>query len=268
MTTRLLGIDCQKDFCDPAGALFVPGADADMLRLADFIVKKYEEIDELDFTMDTHNYYHIAHPVYWVDSENSHPAPFTVIEAADVEIGRYKTYNPEDQEWALNYVRKLAESGRYELRIWNPHCLVGGPGANLPAPLQEAVKLWEVRRKRAATYWFKGLCPHTEQYSIVKAEVPFPNDPTTEVNWNFIKAMRSCDRLLVVGEERGHCVGSTLEDTWSYAEIKGDDIAARMTFLSDACSSIPGMEKLGDDKIAFMTDRGMKVSTTTEVFNG
>ena len=34
MRVELLAIDCQNDFCDPDGALYVPGAENDMTHLA------------------------------------------------------------------------------------------------------------------------------------------------------------------------------------------------------------------------------------------
>ncbi len=37
MDLRILIIDPQNDFCDKNGALFVPGADDDMIRLAGMI---------------------------------------------------------------------------------------------------------------------------------------------------------------------------------------------------------------------------------------
>ena len=35
MRVELLAIDCQNDFCDPGGALYVPGAENDMSQLGD-----------------------------------------------------------------------------------------------------------------------------------------------------------------------------------------------------------------------------------------
>ena len=39
MRVELLAIDCQNDFCDPGGALYVPGAEDDMTRLGTFIAR-------------------------------------------------------------------------------------------------------------------------------------------------------------------------------------------------------------------------------------
>jgi len=45
MSRCLFIIDPQVDFCSPDGALYVPGADKDMERLADFISKQSPMID-------------------------------------------------------------------------------------------------------------------------------------------------------------------------------------------------------------------------------
>ena len=39
LNIQLLIIDPQNDFCDPNGALFVPGADEDMKRLASMVMR-------------------------------------------------------------------------------------------------------------------------------------------------------------------------------------------------------------------------------------
>ena len=52
---RILIIDPQNDFCDiPGAALPVPGGDADMKRLAGFLAKAGEAIEDLVVTLDSH----------------------------------------------------------------------------------------------------------------------------------------------------------------------------------------------------------------------
>lgn len=68
--THLLIIDPQNDFCDlpearrPAGvapALPVPGADADLRRLAALIRATGDHLDEITVTLDSHQRLDIAH---------------------------------------------------------------------------------------------------------------------------------------------------------------------------------------------------------------
>ena len=71
MTTKveLLIIDPQVDFCDPkVGALYVPGAEHDMNRLAAMIRRLNNKIDDIHVTLDSHHLIHIAHPIFWKDS--------------------------------------------------------------------------------------------------------------------------------------------------------------------------------------------------------
>ena len=50
---ELLIIDPQIDFCDPArGALYVPGAEHDMRRLAQMVVRLKDKIDDIHVTLD------------------------------------------------------------------------------------------------------------------------------------------------------------------------------------------------------------------------
>ena len=110
MSVILLTIDPQVDFCNPNGALYVPGAEKDIQRLSKMIVENIPEISMINVTLDSHHFVHIAHPVWWVDKNNNHPDPFTVITVGDVEQGKWKAYNPNMQKWSLEYVTKLRDN--------------------------------------------------------------------------------------------------------------------------------------------------------------
>ena len=63
---ELLVIDPQVDFCDPArGALYVPGAEHDMARLAAMVRRLKGKLDDVHVTLDSHHFIHIAHPIFW-----------------------------------------------------------------------------------------------------------------------------------------------------------------------------------------------------------
>jgi hypothetical protein len=64
----ILGVDIQNDFTLPTGELFVKGADADVKRMADFILKNQEQISYIALTLDSHQPIHIAHQCYWKGS--------------------------------------------------------------------------------------------------------------------------------------------------------------------------------------------------------
>ncbi len=67
------------------GSLYVNGADKDMERLATMVKTHGNELKRIDVTLDSHHTVHIAHPIWWVNSKNEPPPPFTVISVEDVE---------------------------------------------------------------------------------------------------------------------------------------------------------------------------------------
>ena len=113
---------------------------------------------------------------------------------------------------ALAYVRALEAGRRYQLCIWPPHCLIGGPGHAVAPELFSALCDWEQTRLRPVYYVRKGDNIHTEHYSAIQAEVPDPADPHTQRNTALIDALRRADRLLVAGEAGSHCVAATVRD--------------------------------------------------------
>jgi nicotinamidase-related amidase len=125
MNTHLLIIDPQNDFCDPQGALFVPGADQDAARLADLINRLGNKIDDIHTTLDSHRVIDVAHPIFWINSKGEHPQPFTIISKDDVVNGVWTTTNPAWRQRAIDYVTTLETNARYPLCIWPPHCLIG-----------------------------------------------------------------------------------------------------------------------------------------------
>jgi nicotinamidase/pyrazinamidase len=121
--TELLIIDPQVDFCDPKGALYVPGAERDMERLAKMVRRTREKLDDIHVTLDSHHRIHIAHPIFWKDSRGNHPPVFTRISRTDVEQGVSTATVPGMYRRALDYLRKLETNGRVEL-IRDAHLLV------------------------------------------------------------------------------------------------------------------------------------------------
>lgn len=265
---RLLVIDPQVDFCDgPAnGALPVPGAYADMSRLAAMLDRLGGKIDDVDVTLDSHRTIDIAHPAWWVDSKGANPAPFTLIAAADVAAGVWTPRNPAWRQRSLDYVRQLEANGKYALIIWPPHCLIGSPGHAVHPELFAAMKRWEEREFGMVNFVTKGSNPFTEHYSAVAAEVPDPEDPSTLLNGDLIDALRDSDVILIAGEALSHCVKSTVEDI---ASNIGPEHVKKFVFLTDCSSPVPAVPggpdfpAIGQQFIADMVARGMKLATST-----
>ena len=106
---QLLVIDPQNDFCDlpaawqpvdaltgqrTAPALPVPGAHADMQRLAQFIRQQGGHFDDITVTLDSHQRFDIAHPGFWQTGAGADVAPFTPITAAQVRAAGFTRATP------------------------------------------------------------------------------------------------------------------------------------------------------------------------------
>lgn len=278
---NLLVIDGQNDFCDIPDdllpktvdgvtnqviplvkpALPVAGAHQDMLRLSAFINQVGSRLNDIQLTLDSHNVVDIAHPVFWVNMQGQHPAPFTLISANEVETGVWRTTNPACQQRALDYVKTLEKNARYVLIIWPEHCIIGTWGHNLHYALADAVNNWA--RKEFATPYIvtKGSNIYTEHYSAVQAEVPDSSDDSTLFNAPFVEHVKDCDVLLIAGEALSHCVANTVRDMMKSFNA---ETIKKMVILSNATSSVTGFEKLGEDFLNEFAATGGKVMSIDE----
>jgi len=260
----LLIIDPQVDFCDPAGALYVKGADKDMARLAKFIKRTVSKLNDIHVTLDSHHWVDVAHPAFWRDSKGNHPAPFTQITTSDLESSRWTPSRPSLFKRMLSYVKALDKGGRYPLMIWPPHCLIGRPGSNVYPCIADALNLFE---KELATVDFvtKGSNPYTEHYSAVQAEVPDPEDSGTMLNMRLIQTLMDADDVCVAGEAGSHCLANTIRDVAN--GFKDDSYVKKLVLLEGCYSPVPiplpdGSDlgqKMQADFIAELKGRGMKV---------
>lgn len=256
----VLIVDPQYDFCDPKGKLSVSGADKDMERVAKMITRAKKDIDEIVVTLDSHRTLHVAHPVWWKDSNGKHPAPFTLIGVDDVTGAnpKWRATNPGYQKRSVDYVKSLAANKRYALCIWPPHCLIGSDGYKVMPVLFDALCLWE-EQFAIVNYVTKGSNPFTEHYSAIQADVVDPEDNGTMLNTALISLMQKMDAIAIAGEASSHCVCNTVTDI---ANNFGEDNIRKFVYLEDACSPVPGFEDLAKNFIGKMIDRGMKVTTT------
>ena len=261
MKVHVFGIDCQNDFCNPKGNLFVAGADKDMVRFAAMIKRLSKKIDAIHMTLDSHNTLHIAHPIFWKNSSGQHPNPFTLITEEDVVKGTWQATNPDFQARALKYVKTLKANGRYVLCIWPPHCIIGTKGWAFTDEIAEAVDTWCKDRFRKVDYVTKGSNVFTEHYSAVQADVIDDSDPSTMLNTDLLKMLSEADVIAIAGEALSHCVASTITDV---ANNFGEENIKKFVLLDDATSNVGGFENLGKDFVTSMVKRGMRISKTTD----
>ena len=279
-TTHLLIIDAQNDFCDlPAShcpldpvsgaalapALPVPGAHADLQRLAAFIRSDGAAISDITVTLDSHHRIDIAHPPFWRRGDGAPVAPFTTISATQVRAGAYR---PADAAWlprVLDYLDALQAQGRYALMVWPLHCQIGSWGHGLHADVLAACSAWEDAALRTVTAVHKGDNRWTEHYSALQAEVPDAADSGTALNRPLLARLDSADTILVAGEAASHCVKATVEHLVAHLPSGRPQ---RIVLLSDAMSPVAGFEPQAAAFTAAMREHGVRSMTLAEAAGG
>lgn len=263
MTNTLLIIDPQNDFCAPEGALSVPGATEDCLRLIKMIDGLGARLNSIHVTMDTHHIFHIAHPIFWLDKNGKMPDPYTIITSESIANGEFRAAVPQYQHYAIEYVSTLEKTGKYNLCIWPPHCLIGSWGHDIYEPLSKSLINWECSLPgRIVDYTYKGSNVRTEHYSAIRAEVSDAADPSSRTNFTLIERLKSADNIAIAGEAMSHCVANTVRDLITCIP------AEKLIVLTDASSNVPGFEKLGADFTTEIESVGVKLMTTEEFLSG
>ncbi len=258
-TNALLIIDAQYDFCDPKGALFVPGAADDVTRMADFILSNTKNIAQILVTLDTHLVKDIAHPLFWEDPTGSILAPFTTITAAAVKNNRWVPRY--DRDYVIDYLEKLEASGGYQHIIWPEHCLIGTCGASLDEKIAKALVIWTHTSGKEYTTITKGVNPLTEFYGVFEAEVPIPNDAETSLNVALLQQLAAFDNLIIAGEARSHCVATSIKQIITHTP----ELIAKSIILTDCMSDVPNFGYLADDVMEQARQLGARFMKSTEI---
>lgn len=252
----LLGIDLQKSFCFPEGTLFVggrsgDGAIQDNIRFAEFIYRNIDVIKDIKLSMDTHFLFQIFFTTFWVDQNDQHPAPNTMITTDDVRTGKYRP-DPRIAHWLVNgnyawllrqslfYVEQLEKENKYQLFLWPPHTLLGTQGHNLAGVIQEAAFFHAMVRGNQTGYEIKGGNHLTENYSILSPEVllTWDNNPLDQKNTDFIKTLIAADYLIIGGQAASHCVKSTIDDLLAEMQNHNPELVKKVYILRDCMSAV------------------------------
>jgi nicotinamidase-related amidase len=282
----LLLVDVQNTFCLPEFELYVGGrsgrgAVEDTARIASLLYENLDRVTQVVVTLDTHTAAQIFHPLFWVDERGEHPAPHTVIAAGDVESGRWRVNRSiaaavvprpgyDLAAWALHYVRRLAERGKYPLVVWPYHSMVGGIGHALVSAVEEAVFFHAIVRQSPTRVEVKGRNALTENYSVLRPEVG--NDASGRAiegaNLPLVEHLLSFDRVLIAGEAKSHCVAWTVEDLLGEAERRHPELARKLVLLEDCTSPVvvPGVVDFTDDAdaaFARFAERGARRALST-----
>ena len=249
---NLLIIDPQNDFILDDAPLHVAGAQDDMKRLASFVNKHGDSLNEIRVTLDSHHPLHIAHPIFWVNENGDHPKPFTIISHQDVLDKVWMTTSDEHRKWSYTYTKALGQ-----MCIWPPHCLIGSSGHNVVAELFDVLRAWEEKDGKVVEYITKGSNIWTEHFGAVEPEVPLPEGNQT--NRELIRSVANSDITLVAGEASSHCVAKTVGGLIKYLEQS--DIQ-KMVILPDVMSPVTGFENLHDDFFNRVHNLNMEITST------
>lgn len=254
----LLVIDQQVDF-HPGGSLAIPTAHEDAERIAAFIHQHLTQLKQLVFTLDSHQRYHIAHGIFWEDTEGKSPEPFTLISSNDIASGLWRPRDRKLTQYVLAYTTALEASGKFTLCIWPEHCLVGSPGHNIVPNVLAAAMEWTQMSRMPVQYVLKGTNSFTEHYSALKAEFELPHDPATRLNQALIDTLMLADKVVVCGEAISHCVNYTVRDlVAAWPNERYHDLV----ILTDCASPVPGFEKDGEEFLRDMAAKGLTLITS------
>jgi nicotinamidase-related amidase len=263
---HLLLIDMQVDFCHPHGSLYVPGALGDVQRTVEFIYRNAAQITQITCSLDSHLPSQIFSPNWWADADGQHPAPFTIISAADVQRGRWRArFEPA---WSADYVARLEQEAKKLLTIWPYHVLIGSPGHMLDPELWSAV-MWHALARQTQPRWLaKGSEPRTEHYSIVQPEVPLPGMSDGGRNQALLDELSQADMILVAGEALSHCVLETVEDLVE-AFSGQPELLRRIHLLRDCTSPVVHSEidfgAIAAGRLAAFQQMGVRLVDSTEI---
>ncbi len=289
--TALLLIDNQNTFCLPDFELFAAGRSGrgavdDSKRLCKFIYGNLHRITKIYASMDTHRAVQIFHPVFLVDNDGHHPAPFTPISFDDIDSGKWKI-NPairdqlpfksetELERYLKHYVEQLSENSKYDYMIWPYHAMLGGIGHALVSSIEEALFFHNMVRQSQTHFELKGSRTMTENYSIISPEVltDHRGKEIASKNRIFIDIILNYDRVIIAGQAKSHCIAWTIDDILREIQNRGPGLAGKIYLLEDCTSPVvieggADFTDAADEAFARFADAGMhRVKSTDDIDN-
>lgn len=206
----LVLVDCQYDFCNPQGSLYVQGATDDMNRLSNLILKKAHSFSKIFVGLDYHPIGHCSFHSSWKDKQGATPAPYSHISTFDY---RHVVYKPivgsvTDEAFVDN-----------EFDIWPEHCVAHSIGATLDKTISEALSYYLLRSEKSGfvEYYTKGESVMNEEYGNIELARAVSSQSHSDM------------AIYVAGEALDFCVYNTLKQIRQYTNLP--------LFLLEDCTS-------------------------------
>jgi nicotinamidase-related amidase len=173
----------------------------------------------------------------------------------------------------MHYAEELQKSGKYALTVWPYHAMLGGIGHALVPAVEEALFFHSVARLSQLDIITKGDTPFTENYSAIGPEVL--TGPMDEMlgkhDQKFIQQLQECDRLIIAGQAKSHCVAWTVSDLLEDIAVTDLELAKKIYLLEDCTSPVvvPGVvdhTDAADAAYERFAKAGMNIVKSTENF--
>lgn len=241
-------------------ALSVKGAVEDAKRFKSWILGNLNKFESHYFTQDSHHILDISHPAWWRNADGTAISPFTLITYQDILNGKY--IPNLHYRRSLAYVKSLEDNGEFLHFIWPPHCIMGSWGHGFYSDVMDVIHAIETNGKWV-NYITKGSNPFTEHFGAFRANVPDPNDSSTQFDQILLQTLSAYDEVFITGQARSHCVANSLRQL--VQEVPS--LASKLFVVEDCMSDVGGLDQSFYDSVnkIYADARAMGVNFTTTV---
>ena len=196
----LVLVDCQYDFCNPQGSLYVAGATDDMKRLSNLIIDKASSFSKIFVGLDYHPIGHCSFHTSWKNKEGFTPAPYSHISTFEYGHIVYKPIIGNATNEA--FVDK-------EFDIWPEHCVAHSIGATLDNAISKALSHYLLKSEKSGfvEYYTKGESLMSEEYGNIELARAVSSQAHNDM------------AIYVAGEALDFCVYNTLKQIRQHTNL-------------------------------------------------